>query len=80
MAIIRRYIDGGKSVRINLNSAVKTRSTRRPQSRKDGIAVSEMFTCEVEVQLGLRDGFLLRVLRDLRVSIEFFRIKTDSIK
>jgi hypothetical protein len=35
---------------LNLNSAVKTRST---QSRKDGIAVSEMFTCEVKVQLGL---------------------------
>ena len=38
---------------INLNSTAKTRSTQRPQGRKDGIAVSEMFTCEVKVQLGL---------------------------
>jgi hypothetical protein len=49
------------------------RSTQRLQCRRDGIAVSEMFTCEVKIQLGLCSGFLLCVLRELlRVSIGLF--------
>jgi hypothetical protein len=38
---------------IVINSAVKTRSTQKPRSRNDGVAVSEMFTREVKIQLGL---------------------------
>lgn len=56
------------------NSPVKTRDMQTTPGRKDGILISDCFTGNRKLQLRRWSGFLLCILRDLRVSIEFFKI------